>query len=485
LLAPYVGMSLYSWTTIIAVVLAGLTIGHWIGGRAGQRAITGATTDEQFIGRSRRVIFTFLILAALASLATLFLLRLVSAWALPRFDPISAIGLITFACFFLPSLFVGGVSPVLTLIAIKSRADSGATIGHMYAMGAAGAIVGTLLTGLVFISLLGSTTTVLSIAVLYGLLALLFAGNILRRGVAVLVVLLVPSLSAGGLSGLSNPCHEESQYYCIRVDDLRFGPAAARVMALDHLGHGVNLRDFPRRFHSPYVQLIDELVFRRTGGNAFSGFLLGGGAYTLPRAWLAGDKAHRLVMAEIDPAVTNTAIDKLWFKPDERIRIIHQDARVALGREKGPFDIIVGDAFTDIGIPPHLVTREFHDLVKARLTPVGLYVINAVDRKRRPKFALSLAATLQQSFTYVTLWLPEAELGGSDSRTTWVIAASDKPFGANRLRARQGSDTSWRGISAGRLAKVFEDVKPVILTDDFTPVNRLLSGLLLSRELAE
>ena len=31
-LAPYVGMSLYSWTIIIAVVLAGLSVGHWLGG---------------------------------------------------------------------------------------------------------------------------------------------------------------------------------------------------------------------------------------------------------------------------------------------------------------------------------------------------------------------------------------------------------------------------------------------------------------------
>ncbi|MCB2099553.1 MAG: fused MFS/spermidine synthase, partial [Rhodobacterales bacterium] len=33
MIAPYVGMSLYTWTAIIAVVLAGLSVGHWIGGR--------------------------------------------------------------------------------------------------------------------------------------------------------------------------------------------------------------------------------------------------------------------------------------------------------------------------------------------------------------------------------------------------------------------------------------------------------------------
>ncbi|MEL6279434.1 MAG: fused MFS/spermidine synthase [Pseudomonadota bacterium] len=38
LMAPYVGMSLYSWTAIIAVVLAGLSVGHWIGGVMADRS---------------------------------------------------------------------------------------------------------------------------------------------------------------------------------------------------------------------------------------------------------------------------------------------------------------------------------------------------------------------------------------------------------------------------------------------------------------
>ncbi len=33
MLAPYLGMSLYTWTAIIAVVLAGFSGGHWVGGR--------------------------------------------------------------------------------------------------------------------------------------------------------------------------------------------------------------------------------------------------------------------------------------------------------------------------------------------------------------------------------------------------------------------------------------------------------------------
>src|SRR3546814_20008579 len=33
MLAPYLGMSLYTWPAVIAVVLAGFSLGHWAGGR--------------------------------------------------------------------------------------------------------------------------------------------------------------------------------------------------------------------------------------------------------------------------------------------------------------------------------------------------------------------------------------------------------------------------------------------------------------------
>ena len=32
LIAPYVGVSLYTWTSIIGVILAGLSLGNWLGG---------------------------------------------------------------------------------------------------------------------------------------------------------------------------------------------------------------------------------------------------------------------------------------------------------------------------------------------------------------------------------------------------------------------------------------------------------------------
>lgn len=68
-LAPYVGMSLYTWTLIIAVVLAGLSLGNWIGGLLADR------TD-----RPERIVAIGLIAAALTTLASLYLLKAAAGW---------------------------------------------------------------------------------------------------------------------------------------------------------------------------------------------------------------------------------------------------------------------------------------------------------------------------------------------------------------------------------------------------------------------
>src|SRR4051812_33015942 len=132
LLAPYVGMSLYTWTAIIAVVLAGFSLGHIAGGRLADRdcdPVTGA----------RRVAVA-LALAATTSLASLVFLKWFSAPLLAaRLPPLGAIVMLAGLLFLLPSLFVGIVSPILTKLAVDAAPDApGRAIGRMYALGAAG-----------------------------------------------------------------------------------------------------------------------------------------------------------------------------------------------------------------------------------------------------------------------------------------------------------------------------------------------------------
>ncbi|MYB76990.1 MAG: spermidine synthase, partial [Chloroflexi bacterium] len=43
MIAPYLGVSLYTWTSVIGVMLAGISLGNYIGGRIGDRFPTVTT----------------------------------------------------------------------------------------------------------------------------------------------------------------------------------------------------------------------------------------------------------------------------------------------------------------------------------------------------------------------------------------------------------------------------------------------------------
>ena len=163
LIAPFVGVSLYSWTAIIGVVLGGLSLGNWLGGVWADR------------GGSERSAGLVLGLGALSCIAILLLLTLVAP-PLQR----SALGLLTVsflfvaALFFVPAMLLGVVTPLLTTLALRLDARTGHIVGMMHALAAFGSIVGTFATGYLFIQYFGTHAVIIGTGAVLGLLALAF-----------------------------------------------------------------------------------------------------------------------------------------------------------------------------------------------------------------------------------------------------------------------------------------------------------------------
>lgn len=472
MLAPYFGMSLYTWTTVIGVVLSGLALGHWLGGR-----LAGAPGRDMM-----RMIGAAFWAGAVATILVLPITAVAASRLLQQgITPPVAITLSGFAAFFLPSLLSGLVQPLATTLALQSRGLlSGPVIGRMLAAGAFGSIVGTFLAGFFLISFLGSTGSLWLVAGLNAGLGALFVPGLSRLGLVTGAVVLGGALTLAvtrvAVPGFGTPCHYESQYYCIRID-----PAAAltgrasRLMALDHLVHSINDEADPTWLFSPYVHLVDEVARHRFASRPFSAFFVGGGGFTLPRAWSAQKAGNTMVVAEIDPVVTKLAREQLWFQPTPRIQSVTEDARVALLRaRKSRYDVIFGDAFHDIAIPAHLVTDEFHELVAARLVPGGFYALNLVDDPRRPRLLASLVKTLHLRFAAVEIWVSPEDVTGAH-RATFILFASQEPSGLpDRLNASSGPPHAWVRIA---LDSIPTERLGILLTDDFAPVDRLLSGL--------
>ena len=85
-----------------------------------------------------------------------------------------------------------------------------------------------------------------------------------------------------------------------------------------------------------------------------------------------------MTTVELDPDVVDAAYT--WFKlpRDPRLRVEVDDGRRFLQRTDERYDVIMVDAFYSDGVPFHLTTLEFVELMRERLTPGGVIATNVI-----------------------------------------------------------------------------------------------------------
>jgi spermidine synthase len=199
-------------------------------------------------------------------------------------------------------------------------------------------------------------------------------------------------------------------------------------------------------------------------------FFIGGGGYTFPRYLEATLPASHVVVAEIDPGVTQVARDMLGLMGDTRIETRDIDARIFMTWYSQPdsYDLIFGDAFNDYSVPFHLTTLEFDGLVDSLLRDDGLYVVNIIDGGQRGHFMRAYVRTLQQVFRHVAV-IPSGPDWKSPSRTTFVIVASQQPYNLGNMVLKDAV------LTEAELAQYMSLDQPLVLTDDHVPVDNLLA----------
>ena len=464
MLAPHVGMSLYTWTAVIAVVLAGFSAGHWWGGRLAEKP---ADASLRWTGGA------LLAGAVMTAVAVPILPFLAGPVLGAAAHPVWGITGLTALVFFLPSFFAGVPAPVLTRIAVTTADRTGPALGAMYAAGAVGAIAGTLLAGFLFISWLGSAATLAVVTAVYIGSGVLFLWLGRARGFS--VALSVAALAAG-LAGLTpvtpSPCDRESRYFCLRVDDLSADPSSpVHLMVIDHLAHGISARDLPEVQFTEHTAMLDALAMLRAPGPDFTSYHIGGGNYAIPRAF-ASRGTGEITVAEIDPAVTELAAEAFWFDPSTA-KILHEDGRRALlVRPEAHYDIILGDAFTDVVVPVHLVTQEFFRLVADRLAPGGSFLMNVIDHEDRLVALASIVKTMQTVFPVVEVWTKRAQ-PVRGQRIVFVVVGGRAQTEIDDF-AVPAPDRTQFGVLADDLVKQLAEARGQVLTDDYAPIDRLM-----------
>jgi len=485
-LAPHVGVSLYTWTSIIGVVLAGISGGAYAGGRLADRRPSTSTLGW------------LLLAAGLTSLA------IVPATALLAGDEglltsmgiattlLSRVVVLTFLLFFLPAFFLGMISPVAVKLAVSDLDTAGRVVGKLYALSTLGSIAGTFVTGFWLVAAFGTRATLIGTGVVLIAAALLLGDLLGKRGRVTGALVLVAGLSYAVMhskpalppyhdpvlhAGVGTVYLEESQYYTIRVERTvrEDNGSTINALHLDHLVHSYSDPRDPAYLEYDYLRVFNDVV-RETARRraAFRLLFIGGGGYTLPRL-VERDHPHATIdVVEIDPAVTRVARHWFGLPRNTRIHTINADARwfAMRSEDEGAYDAIFIDAFNDLSVPYHLTTRELTARLRTLLKPDGTLAANVIDDYGHGRFLPAYVRTLESVFGEgrVSVVLEAAEDRFSERSTFVVVASGAMP------RFEQGTV-----IPQPDLRRYLAARSPLVLTDDYAPVDNMLAPLFTQR----
>jgi MFS family permease len=189
LVAKYLGSSLFTWTSVIGIVLGGVSLGNWLGGRLADRFPPGRLAPVLLLAFP---LLTFLVVPLDMALA-----RLTNPPGAEGFTAgmLARSVLLIVVLLFLPCTAMGTISPAMAKYALDREKGVGRTVGGMYAAGSLGSIAGTFLAGYVLIPGLGLTLNIIVVAAVLALLSLAMGG---RRIVAGAWVVLLAGLAVSG-----------------------------------------------------------------------------------------------------------------------------------------------------------------------------------------------------------------------------------------------------------------------------------------------
>ena len=463
LLAPYFGASTVIWANTIGVVLVALSAGYWLGGRWADRNPTADALCR-----------LALLAAALLALVP-FVARPLLDVAVDALDEVSAgafLGslLAVLVLVAIPVLLLGAVSPWALRLAVRDVENAGTIAGRLYALSTAGSLLGTLLSALVLIPLVGTRRTFLLFALLIALVAVLGLRPVRRYALApvAIVVLLVLPVGTLKASADGRVIHEaETEYQYARVIERDDG---SRVLELNEgqANHSVWRADtvltddyWDDHLTAPWATGRTEPP-RRVA-------ILGNAGGTTARAYGKLFPRTRVDAVEIDGELSEIAREYFGMTPRPTLHVHAADARPWLRQQDDArFDVISIDAYRQPYIPFYLTTREFFEEVRDRLAPGGVVVINVGHPEGENELEKVLAATMRESFPHV--------LRDPIEQTNTQLIASSSPMSAERLRSAAERMPESLGPLAIDLADRLAPARSggEVYTDDKAPVEWLV-----------
>jgi len=465
LMAPYLGTSIYVWTSLIGVILGCLSLGYWLGGQLADRR-----PDPK---RLTVILLSSGILVALIALTG----DVVLVW-LQRVivDVRTGSVVATILLFGLPSVLLGMIAPYAVRLKLTHIEKTGTTAGGLYALSTLGSIAGTFLAGFFLLSYFSHRSVLFIISLTLILLAPLAWNRTMKLPATVLFAAIFslsftrPWLEIAVGDGF---IEEHTTYNRVWIFDGFVNERPVRFLQLNDTYDSAIYTDTDELVleYGKYFRIAEHF-----NANMRNALMIGGGVYSIPMAILKEIPHLTMDVVEIDPGLQRIAATYFNVNIDAhpRLNLFQEDGRTFLNRTTNSYDVVYCDAIKSFTVPFQLATQEAMNHIHRILDDDGLLMMNIITvvEGERGMFLRALLATVESVFPHVLLFAVRDNEDAARMQNIIVVAlkSMDPPVLTND---HPEIDTL---LSKQWLKPIPRDVP--VMTDRFAPVDRYTKALI-------
>lgn len=483
-LSPFFGNTIFSTSSIISVILLALSVGYYVGGKTADRH-PSLTWFFSIIALSGLFLLTFFSLSAVV-------LEIISS----SFSLITGPLLASCVLFLFPAFLLGMLSPyAVKLQSMYSPGQgTGSVSGNIFFWSTLGSIIGSLSSGFFLIPYFGvreimiTSSVVLFVLGFVPLLIIYKKRHILEMAVFLLLFLSLFFYTVGAHKEEQNVYTKDGRYEKITVLDGQFFGRPTRFFKQDHSLSGAMFLDStdPKDLVFDYTNYYS--IYSLFTPKLHNALVIGGGAYSIPKALLAHSPDVIVDVSEIEPSLLWLSKKYFAVEGSSRLRTSTEDGRRMLRDSTKQYDLIFSDVYYSFfSIPAHFTTVEFFATAKSKLSKDGVFMANMIgDLSRRdPSLILSEMRTFQAVFPNSYFFAVDEAGGGTSQNIIFVGYNSDKQIDFSSKEIVNNQNSLIRTLGNKRIdPDRFALGMYPLMTDNYSPVE-YLTGKVLQRSFSK
>jgi len=470
ILSPYFGNSNMVWTSVIGIILLSTSLGNYLG---------GVIADKNNSNKNIKIILLMSgLLIMLIPICQRGILEIIT-------NIISSIkvGAIisTIILFFIPSMLIGFISPIIVKLKMKDLEEVGKISGKISALATLGSIFGTFLGGFYLIPRFGCNQIVFVLAIIMFLLIFLIKNNCNKKidiiNISVIICIILCSVCfyiytktneinakkvLNGEFGVN--VSYDTEYGRILICNFNNEMGKFRNLNIDKGNESATYIDDEKYYDLVYEYTKYYDLMFNSSNDIQNVLMIGGAGYSYPKYYISNYLNKNMDVVEIDGEVTEIAkkyfyleklIEEFDLQNNNRLNLITGDGRTYINRNSKKYDAILNDAFAGEVPAKTLSTLEAAEKIYNSLNKNGVYLTNILSSISgdNSKFIKAEVNTLKQIFKNVYV-VPCTDKNNLEiKQNNMVIATDDDLVIDNTINI----DTN----------------NAIVLTDNYCPVDSL------------